>query len=363
MAEVPGRRAVRGQSRGRDRTARARRARQRRGRMPVVRRLAAWGPGILGPAVLACGSRGRTGRARKVRQRTIRMPAVLGPAARRPGVLGMAVLACGIRQRTTLMPAVLGPAAPRPGVLGRTVRSRRRPGRTAGVLGRRTVRARRARQRPTRRAGYRGQGMAVGPAAPGKHAVLGRGGRCRNEAEGQARWEHLLPGYAVRVRGGPGPLVLGRMVLGHGGRAPLAARAGRGLRRAVLRRVVPGLGGRARLAARACRGPRRTVLRRGGLACLAVWARRGPRRARGGPGRGGPGPVVPARGVLACRGPGRERGGRGRIAVLLRWWRGRLGDRRWAGRGKGARAGGQAAVRRRLGPGARAVPLMAFPQQ
>jgi len=325
--------------------------------MPVVRRLAAWGPGILGPAVLACGSRGRTGRARKVRQRTIRMPAVLGPAARRPGVLGMAVLACGIRQRTTLMPAVLGPAARRPGVLGRTVRSRGRPGRTAGLRGRRTIRARRARQRPTRRAGDRGQGMAEGPAAPGKHAVPGRGGRCRNEAEGQARWGHLLPGYAVRVREGPGPLVLGRMVLGHGGRARLAARAGRGLRRAVLRR-----GGRARLAARAGRGLSRAVLRRGGPARLAVWARRGPRRARGGRRRWVPGPVVPARGVLACRGPGRKRGGGGRIAVLARWWR-RLRSRRGADRGKGAQAGGQTAVRRRLGPGARAVPLMAFPQQ
>jgi hypothetical protein len=284
--------------------------------MPVVRRLAAWGPGIPGPAVLACGSRGRTGRVRKVRQRTTRMPAALGPAARRPGVLGIAGLACGIRQRTTRMPAALGPAARRPGVLGRTVRSRGRPGRTAGVLGRRTVRARRARQRPTRRAGDRGQGMAVGPAAPGKHAVLGGGGRCRNEAEGQARWGHLLPGYAVRVRGGPGPLVRGRMILGRGGRARLAARARRGLR-----------------------------------------------RARGGRRRGGPGPVVPARGVLACGGPGRDRGGRGRIAVLPRWWRGRLRGRKGADRGKGARAGGQAAVRRRLGPGARAVLLMAFPQQ
>jgi hypothetical protein len=297
IAEVPGRRAVRGQSRGRDRTARARRARQRRGRMPVVRRLAAWGPGVLGMAVLACG----------IRQRTIRMPAVLGPAARRPGVLG------------------------------RTVRRRGRPGRTAGVLGRRTVRARRARQRPTRRAGDREQGMAGGPAAPGKHAVLGRGSRCRNEAGGQARWGHLLPGYAVRVRGGPGPLVRGRIFLGRGGRA--------------------------RLAARACRGPRRAVLGHGGPARLAARACRDPGRARGGRGQGGLGPVVPARGVLACRGPGRERGGRGRIAVLLRWRQGRLRDRRWAGRGKGARAGGQAAVRRRLGPGARAVPLMAFPQQ
>jgi hypothetical protein len=333
IAEVPGRRAVRGQSRGRDRTARARRARQRRGRMPVVRRLAAWGPGILGPAVLACGIRGRTGRVRKVRQRTIRMPAVLGPAARRPGVLG------------------------------RTVRRRGRPGRTAGVLGRRTVRARRARQRPTRRAGDREQGMAGGPAAPGKHAVLGRGSRCRNEAGGQARWGHLLPGYAVRVRGGPGPLVRGRIVLGRGGRARLAARACRGLRRAVLRRAVLGHGGPARLAVRACRGPRRAVLGHGSPARLAARACRGPGRERGGRGQGGPGPVVPARGVLACRGPGRERGGRGRIAVLLRWRQGRLRDRRWAGRGKGARAGGQAAARRRLGPGARADPLMAFPQQ
>lgn len=323
IAEVPGRRAVRGQSRGRDRTARARRARQRRGRMPVVRRLAAWGPGVLGMAVLACG----------IRQRTIRMPAVLGPAARRPGVLG------------------------------RTVRRRGRPGRTAGVLGRRTVRARRARQRPTRRAGDRGQGMAGGPAAPGKHAVLGRGSRCRNEAEGQARRGHLLPGYAVRVRGGPGPLVRGRIFLGRGGRARLAARACRGLRRAVLRRVVLGHGGPARLAVRACRGPRRAVLGHGGPARLAARACRDPGRARGGRGQGGPGPVVPARGVLACRGPGRERGGRGRIAVLLRWRQGRLRDRRWGGRGKGARAGGQAAARRRLGPGARAVPLMAFPQQ
>jgi hypothetical protein len=235
-------------------------------------------------------------------------------------------------QHAGRMPEVRGPTARRTGV--------QRPGRTAGDLGRRTVRGRRARQRPARRAGDRGQGMAGGPAAPGKHAVLGRGGPCRNKAEGQARWGHLLPGYAVRAGEGRG-----RVALRRAGRTRLATRACRRPRRAVLRRLVPGRGGQARLAVLAWSGPRWVVPRRGG------------RRL------GAPGPVVPAGGVLACRGLGRKRGGRGRIAVLVRWWRARPGGRRRAGRGRGARAGGQAAVRRRPDPGARAVPLMAFPQQ
>jgi hypothetical protein len=324
--------------------------------MPVARRPTAWGSGILGLAVLACGIRGRTGR-----QRTIRMPAVLGQAGRRPGVLGRAVRRRGggrartgrarkvqhagrmpeVPESTARMPEVRGPTVRKTGVRGRA-------GRTAGDLGRRTGRARRARQRVARRAGDRGQGMAGGPAAWGKHAVLGPGGPCRNKAERQARRGHLPPVYAVRVRED---------------RTRLATRACGGLRRAVLGRE-----GRTRLAAWACRGLRRAVLRRERLGRLAILACRGPRRARGGRARGDrgqrvPGAVVLARGALACRGLGRERGGRGRSAVLVRWRRGRLGGRRWAGRGEGARAGGRAAVRRRPGPGARAVPLMAFPQQ
>jgi hypothetical protein len=319
--------------------------------MPVARRPTAWGSGILGLAVLACGIRGRTGR-----QRTIRMPAVLGQAGRRPGVLGRAVRRRGggrartgrarkvqhagrmpeVPESTARMPEVRGPTVRKTGVRGRA-------GRTAGDLGRRTGRARRARQRVARRAGDRGQGMAGGPAAWGKHAVLGPGGPCRNKAERQARRGHLPPVYAVRVRED---------------RTRLATRACGGLRRAVLGRE-----GRTRLAAWACTGPQRAVLGRGRRGRLAILARRGPGRARGGRGQRVPGPAVPACGVLACRGLGRERRGRGRRAVLVRWRRGRLGGRRRAGRGAGARAGGQAAVRRRPGPGARAVPLMAFPQQ
>jgi hypothetical protein len=298
--------------------------------MPVARRPTAWGSGVLGRAVLVCGIRGRTVRVRKVRQRTTRMPGVLGQAVRRLGVLGCEVRRRGGGrartgrarrvQRAGRMPEVPGSTARRTGVRGR-------PGRTAGDLGWRTGRARRARQRAARRAGDRGQDMSEGPAALGKHAVLGRGDPCRNKAERQVRRGHLPPGYAVRVREA-----------------------------------------RTRRATRACRGLRRAVLGREGRTRLAAWACRGPRRARGGRARGGrgqrvPGPVIPAREVLACRGPGRERGGRGRSAVLVRWRRGRLGGRRWAGRGEGARAGGRAAVRRRPGPGARAVPLMAFPQQ
>jgi hypothetical protein len=315
--------------------------------MPVVRRPTAWRPGILDLAVRACGVRGRTGRGRTVRQRTTRMPGVLGRAARRCGRgrrrMGRARK---VRQHASRMPEVPGPTARRTGVQGR-------PGRTAGDPGRRTDRARKARQRPARRAADRGQGKAGGPAAPGTHAVLGRGGPCRNEAEGRARRGHLLLGYAVRVRGGPGRLV--------------RARKGRRL-------VAPRRAGRTCLATRTCRGPRWTVLGRGGRARLAARAGRGPGRARWGRGR----EMALTRGVLACgvlasaplvrRGPERERGGRVRLAVLRRRGPARpgvraFGGRRWAGRGRDARAGGQAAVRRRPGPGARAVPLMAFPQQ
>ena len=281
----------------------------------MARRPTAWGAGVLGRAVQAYGIRGRTVRVLKVRQRTIRMPAVLGRAVRRPGVLGRAVRRQGGGRARTGRARKVQHAGRMPEVRGRA-------GRTAGDLGRRTGRARKARQRAARRAGDRGQGMAEGPAAPGKHAVLGRGGPCRNKAGRQARRGHLPPGYAVRVREG-----------------------------------------RTRLAAWACWGLRRAALRGERRGRLAILAGRGPGRARGGRGQRVPGPVVLARGVLARRGPGRERGGRGRSAVLVRWRRGRLGGRRWAGRGEGARAGGQAAMRRQPGPGARAVPLMAFPQQ
>src|SRR5580704_5085361 len=100
--------------------------------------------------------------------------------------------------------------------------------------------------------------MAGGPAALGKHAVLGRGGPRRNKAEGRARWGHLLPGYAVRVRKGRG-----RVVVRREGRTRLATRACRRPRREALGRVVLGRGDPARLATRACRRPRRAVLRGG----------------------------------------------------------------------------------------------------
>jgi hypothetical protein len=206
MPAVRGRAAVRGQDRAhrqaRAGTVRARAARMRavhgqvtrisgvHGR-PAVRRPAAWKPVVPGLAVRACGHRGRTGRARKIPRCTGRMPAVRLPAGWRPGLLEQAVRACGIRGRTGRARKVRQRTSPLPAVLGGTIRrrgtgrarkvqrraallrkvpgptawmpgSQGRSARTAGVLGRRTVRVRSPRRRPAQWAG-----------------VLGRTGRAR----------------------------------------------------------------------------------------------------------------------------------------------------------------------------------------
>jgi hypothetical protein len=182
-------RAVRGMSRGREQTARARqarRARQRKGRMPVAARPAAWRPGVLGLAVLACGIRGRTGRTRKARQHTIRILAVPGRAPRDPAVPLRATWRRG-RGRARRVQRLAARLAEVPGWAAWMPEIRGRPDRTAGVLGRRAVQAGRApRSRAALRAGVLGRGMAARPGVLGKRTARGRGRLCRNQAGDRA---------------------------------------------------------------------------------------------------------------------------------------------------------------------------------